>query len=77
MKTKYKSLKMTFLESKPKLLKYISQVKLDLDSIISIEHKDSTFSFRGLGFIYRVTTDANFSFFKSNLTFNEIVSEAG
>ena len=76
MKSKYKSPKLTFLEAKPKLFQYIQFIKLDLDSVISIEHKDGLYIFKGLAFIYQIQTDSAFSFFRTNLFLNEIVSEA-
>tara|TARA_B110001454_G_scaffold219058_1_gene249664 strand:- start:16971 stop:17204 length:234 start_codon:yes stop_codon:yes gene_type:complete len=77
MKMKYKSPKLIFLESKPKLLSYLNSVKFDLDSIISIEFRESSFVFKSLAFTYVVNTDSEFSFFKSNLIFKEIACEAG
>lgn len=76
MKTKYKDMKLSFLESKPKFLQFLRAKNFSLNSVISIEQKGNQFIFRGLGFMYIVNTDMEFSFFKSQLFFNEVSSEA-
>lgn len=76
MKSKYISLKRIFLEQRPKLLQYLIKTEFDFESVISIEQKDNLYLFKGLGLIFQVQTDSNFSFFKSNLFLNEITCEA-
>jgi hypothetical protein len=78
MKRKYDP-KTAFLSDRPKLYQYIKDVDFSLREVISIEVNQldpvHRYIFRGMGFSFMVETDANFSYFRNKLKFNEIMAD--
>ena len=82
-------LKKQFLEERPRLNQYLAKIDFSLNQVISIEVlalfldprerislATRRFIFKGMGFVFNVDTDDDYSFFKPELKFNEIQIEA-
>ncbi len=82
-------LKKLFLEERPRLNHYLTKIDFSINQVISMEafilndpsvgrisSVTRRFVFKGMGFVFSVDTDDEYSFFKPELKFNEIQVEA-
>lgn len=79
-------LKKLFLEERPQLNQYLNRIDFSMNQVISMEtlSVESTvfnpstrrFVFKGMGFVFSIDTNDEYSFFRPDLKFNEIHTDA-